>query len=104
MTYNERAYLCPHECTHAVEHLITNTSPQRTLGQYKYVSTTDTWAIQVPPLNGNLATTETWPQRTRPGNCVQCSSDPEFAFSNVPQKCTFSRGPGYEAGRKQWEI
>ena len=23
----------------------------------------------------------------RPGKSVQCSSDPEFAFSNVPQKC-----------------
>ena len=31
--------------------------------------------------------------QTRPGKSVQCSSDPEFAFSNVPQKPTSYPGP-----------
>ena len=52
------------------------------------------------------------------GKSVQCSSNSEFAFSNVPQKCpkanlvlrsralwtTFSCPPGYEAAQKRREF
>ena len=58
-----------------------------------------------PAMHANLVTHVTPVADVgKPGKCVQCSSDPAFAFYNVPEKSTFSRAPGYEAGRKQWEI